>query len=94
MWFFIVKSIVGSILGSATAKWFETTAVGIWFYAKMSQLYNWAAKRYDLKILEVEEQWKKKYPNIARRIDELEKQISDLQPKNRLFKVKKGEKDV
>tara|TARA_B100000073_G_scaffold320352_1_gene299959 strand:+ start:457 stop:741 length:285 start_codon:yes stop_codon:yes gene_type:complete len=94
MWFFIVKSIIGGILGSATAKWFETTAVGIWFYAKMSQLYDWAAKRYDLKILEVEEQWKKKYPNIARRIDELEKQISDLQPKNRLFKVKKGEKDV
>ena len=31
---------------------------------------------------------------IAKRIDELEKQISDLQPKNRLFKVKKGEKDV
>ena len=28
----VVKSIAGSILGNATSKWFEKTAMGRWFY--------------------------------------------------------------
>ena len=48
MWFFLIKSIVGAILGEATNTWFRKTKMGIWFYNKVAQCYNWAAKRYDL----------------------------------------------
>ena len=50
MWFFLVKAIVGAILGQATNAWFKKTAMGKWFYGKMETWYNWAAERYDLKI--------------------------------------------
>ena len=75
MWFWIVSSITGSILGSATSKWFEKTAMGRWFNRKMENIYNWAADRYGFEVLKSEEKWKKKYPNIAKKIDELEKYV-------------------
>ena len=75
MWFWIVSSIAGSILGSATSAWFEKTAMGRWFNRKMENIYNWAADRYGFEVLKSEEKWKKKYPNIAKKIDELEKYV-------------------
>ena len=45
-----LKSIAGSILGNATSKWFEKTAMGRWFYKKMDNTYNWAANRYGFEI--------------------------------------------
>ena len=54
MWFFIIKSITGSILGSATSKWFEKTKLGRWTFDKIYSCYNWAADRYGLKIIKSE----------------------------------------
>jgi len=34
MWFFIISSIAGSILGSAADSWFADTRMGRWFYKK------------------------------------------------------------
>ena len=45
MWFWAISSIAGSILGSATSKWFEKTKLGRWTYDKIYNLYNWAADR-------------------------------------------------
>ena len=78
MWFWIVSSIAGSILGSATNSWFEKTALGKWFYKKVENIYNWAAKRYGFEVLKSENKWKKKYPNIAKKIDDLEKQVKEM----------------
>ena len=55
MWFWLVKSIAGSIIGSATANWFKDTKAGVWFFNKVDSLYNWAAKRYNVKLLTDEE---------------------------------------
>ena len=78
MWFWIVSSIAGSILGSATNSWFEKTALGRWFYKKVENIYNWAAKRYGFEVLKSEDKWRKKYPNIAKKIDDLEKQVKEM----------------
>ena len=32
MWFWLLSSIAGSIIGSATESWFRDTKLGIWFY--------------------------------------------------------------
>ena len=40
MWFWLVKSIAGSIIGSATANWFKDTKLGVWFFNKVDSLYN------------------------------------------------------
>ena len=51
MWFFLISSIAGSIIGSATDSWFRDTKLGIWFYNKLDSIYTWASKRYGLKLL-------------------------------------------
>ena len=79
MWFWLISSIAGSILGSATSTWFEKTALGRWFYDKVHRLYNWAAERYGFQILKAEDKWRKKYPNIANKMDELESRIKELE---------------
>ena len=79
MYFFLIKAIAGSIIGDASAEWFKKTKIGIWFYAKVERLYNWAAKRYDIKIATVEEKLLKKYPNMMKRINMLEQRIATLE---------------
>ena len=68
MWFFLIKSIVGAILGQATNSWFKKTKMGMWFYKKIDSWYNWAAKRYDLDVLTKEEKLIKKFPALTAKI--------------------------
>ena len=78
MWFFLVKSIVGAILGQATNSWFRKTKMGMWFYKKVDTCYNWAAKRYDLDVLTKEEKLIKKVPALTKKINQLDDQVSKL----------------
>ena len=78
MWFFLIKSIVGAILGQATNSWFKKTKMGLWFYKKVDTCYNWAAKRYDLDVLTKEEKLIKKFPALTKKIDKLEDQVAKL----------------
>ena len=89
MWFWLIQAITGSILGNATSNWFQNTSAGKWFFKKTEQVYNWAADRYGFEVLKSEDKWRKKYPNIAKKIDQLEKQVKDLtnkRDKNRPIK--------
>ena len=81
MWFFLIKSIVGAILGQATSAWFKKTAMGKWFYGKMESWYNWAAERYDLKILTAEEKTMQKFPALKNKLDAMESRIKKLEKK-------------
>ena len=78
MWFWAISAIAGSILGNAADSWFSQTKMGMWFYKKVDDVSTWASKKLGLKVLQDEEDWKKKYPNIAKKIDELERQVKDL----------------
>lgn len=81
MYFFLVKSILGAIIGQSTNAWFKKTKVGIWFYAKVDAFYTWAAKRYDIEIATKEERAMKKYPYLMKRINDIEKDIKKLKKK-------------
>ena len=78
MWFFLISSIAGSIIGSAADSWFADTKLGVWFYKKVDNVSTWASEKLGLKVLEDEEDWKKKYPNIAEKISELEIRLDKL----------------
>tara|TARA_B100000927_G_scaffold31255_1_gene22829 strand:+ start:3051 stop:3305 length:255 start_codon:yes stop_codon:yes gene_type:complete len=84
----MISAISGSILGSATSSWFEKTAMGRWFYKKMDNIYNWAANRYGLEILKSEDKWKKKYPNISKKMDDLEQRLHKLEKSQKINKRK------
>ena len=45
----------------------------------MDNIYNWAANRYGLEILKSEDKWRKKYPNIAKKMDDLEQRLHKLE---------------
>tara|TARA_B100000749_G_scaffold271632_1_gene252677 strand:+ start:289 stop:540 length:252 start_codon:yes stop_codon:yes gene_type:complete len=79
VWFFLISSIAGSILGSAADSWFADTKLGIWFYDKVDDVSTWASKKLGLKILKDENNWKTKYPNVAEKIKTLEARIKKLE---------------
>ena len=79
MWFWAISSIAGSILGSASSAWFEKTAMGRWLYKKIENVYNWAAERYGFEVLKAEDKWRKKYPNVAKKMDELERRLQEVE---------------
>ena len=79
MWFWIISAIAGSILGNAVDSWFSETKLGIWFYGKVADISGWAAKKLKLQTLSREEAWKKKHPNIAKKVDELNKRVKYLE---------------
>ena len=79
MWFFLISSIASSIIGSAANSWFADTKMGKWFYCKVDNVASWASKKLGLKVLQDEDNWRKKYPNVSEKIDELEVRINKLE---------------
>jgi len=79
MWFFIIKSVAGSIIGSATESWFRDTKLGVWTYAKLDSLYTWASKRYGIKMLTDERKRMAKFPELAKRLDSIEARVRILE---------------
>ena len=79
MWFWLISSIAGSILGSAADTWFADTKLGRWFYKKVDDVSTWASKKLGLKILKDEQNWETKYPNVAEKIKTLEARIMKLE---------------
>ncbi len=75
MWFFLVKAIAGAIIGQASNAWFRDTKMGVWFYNKVDSLYNWAAKRYNVKLLTDEEKRMAKFPALKARLEKIEKHL-------------------
>ena len=79
MWFWLLSSIAGSIIGSATDSWFRDTKLGVWIYAKMDLLYTWASKRYGIKMLTDERKRMAKFPELSKRLDSIESRIRILE---------------
>ena len=79
MWFFLISSIAGAILGNAADSWFADTKLGIWLYKKVDDVATWASNKLGLKVLKDENNWRVKYPNVAKKIEELEAKISNLE---------------
>ena len=82
MWFFLIYSISSSIIGMAAESWFADTKLGVWFYKKVDNVSTWASKKLGLKILQDEQNWKAKYPNVAVKIEKLEARINELEKEN------------
>ena len=76
---FLISSITSSIIGMAAESWFADTKLGVWFYKKVDNVSTWASKKLGLRILQNEENWKKKYPNVSKKLDELEAKINKLE---------------
>ena len=78
----IYTAIVGSIIGLAFSTWFSTTRMALWLYAKFDNAMDFLVERWGWTWLEQpEDAWRKKYPKITKKIDELEKRLEAVEPK-------------
>lgn len=83
MYLWIVSNIAGSLLGAASTKYLKDTKLGVWGYRKFEGIAEWASKRYGIDILDKEDtSWRTKYPNVAKKIDDLEHRLSKLEGKD------------
>ena len=60
MWFWLLSSIAGSIIGSATESWFRDTKLGIWFSKRMKK-FPQLAKRLDTLESQIKEMQQSRY---------------------------------
>ena len=78
----IYTSIIGALLGAAFLAYFKETKAGLWSYAKLDQFLDYLVDRWGLTWLEQpEDAWRKKYPKITKKIDDLESRLKELEGK-------------
>ena len=76
----IYTAILGSIGGAAFLFWFKDTRAAQWGVAKFDLLLETLAIRWGWTWLQTDpDLWKKKYPKIVAKIDELETRIAFME---------------
>lgn len=76
----IWTAIGGSIVGAIALAYLKDTRAGIWFYGKVDQCLDFLVARYGWTWLEQPtDAWRKKYPFVTKKIDELEARIAKLE---------------
>lgn len=76
----IYTAILGSLFGAAFLAYFKETHMGLWCYAKFDMFLDFLVDKYNWTWLkQPEDAWRKKYPYVTKKIDELEKRIQNLE---------------
>lgn len=76
----IYTAILGSLFGAAFLAYFRGTHAGLWCYAKFDQILDFIRDRYGLTWFDQpQDAWRKKYPYVTQKIDELENRIAKLE---------------
>lgn len=78
----IYTAILGSLFGAAFLAYFKDTNMGIWCYGKFDELLDFLVERWGWTWFEQPTNaWRKKYPYVTKKIDELEDRIQKLEGK-------------
>lgn len=76
----IYTGIAGSLFGAAFLMWFKDTRMGLWGYAKFDTFMAYLAHRWGIAWLqEPPDAWRKRYPKMTGKIDELEERLKKLE---------------
>jgi hypothetical protein len=68
-----LKSMLSSVIGSSFYNWFQGTKLGIWFQQYVNNTMQYLADKYDLELAKKDSKFRKLYPLILARLEELEK---------------------
>ncbi len=78
----IYTALVGSLFGLAFSTYFKSTRIGLWLYAKFDTIVDYLVDRWGWTWLQQpEDAWRKKYPYVTKKNDQLEKRIEKLEKK-------------
>ena len=76
----IYTALVGSLFGLAFSTYFKCTRIGLWLYSKFDRGVDYLVERFGWTWLEQpEDAWRKKYPYVTKKSDELEKRLEKLE---------------
>ena len=76
----IYTALIGSLFGLAFSTYFKSTRLGLWLYAKFDLIIDYLVERWGWTWLQQpEDAWRKKYPHVTKKIDELEARIKRLE---------------
>ena len=76
----IYTAIAGSLLGTAFLFWFKDTKLATWAVSKFDGILEYLVKRWGWTWLQNDPNaWRKRYPRITKKIDELEERIAELE---------------
>ena len=76
----IYTALVGSLFGLAFSTYFKSTRIGLWLYSKFDRGVDYFVEKFGWTWLEQpEDAWRKKYPYVTKKIDELEKRLEKLE---------------
>ena len=78
----IYTALAGSVFGAIFVAYISTTRIGLWFYNKVDLTIDYFVNKWGWKWLQQpEDAWRKKYPHITKKIDELETRIKIMENK-------------
>lgn len=76
----IYTAILGSLIGAAFLAYFRHTRAGIWAYSKFDALLDFLVERWGWTWFKQDDDaWRKKYPHVTAKIDQLENRIKKLE---------------
>jgi len=78
----IYTALAGSVFGAIFVAYISTTRIGLWGYAQVDRIVDYLVERWGLTWLEQpEDAWRKKYPHVTKKIDDLEARLNKLEGK-------------
>ena len=90
MWWFLLKTIMSSVVGSSFYQWWQGTKMGIWFQKHVDAFMQHIATKYDIEVAKKDKKFRAQFPLIANRLELLEKKVSTLEGKKNGRKSKKS----
>ena len=76
----IYTAIAGSLLSAAFLFWFKDTRMATWGVAKFDSTLEYLVNRWGWTWLQNDPNaWRKKYPRITKKIDDIESRLADLE---------------
>ena len=76
----IYTAIAGSLLSAAFLFWFKDTRMATWGVAKFARTLEYLVNRWGWTWLQNDpDAWRKKYPRITKKIDDIESRLADLE---------------
>jgi len=76
----IYTAIGGSVLGAAFLAWFRNTHAALYLMSKFDLLLDKLVDRFGWDWLQDDpEAWRKRYPKVTKKVDELEARIKKLE---------------
>ena len=76
----IYTGIAGALFGAAFLAYFRGTRAGLWCYSKFDRVLDYLINRLGWTWLkQPEDAWRKKYPHVTKKIDNLEKRLRQIE---------------